>query len=69
MFGEKMSFSKIKLLNNLIFLLFIIYLFSCSSSEIDWVWVEGGVFKMGDTFGGGLSNEKPVHTVYVNGFI
>jgi len=32
------------------------------------VWVEGGTFQMGDTFGDGDSDEKPVHSVTVSGF-
>ena len=35
---------------------------------IEWVWVEGGFFEMGDTFGDGDGDEKPVHEVYVDGF-
>jgi formylglycine-generating enzyme len=32
------------------------------------VIVEGGTFMMGDTFGGGTSDQKPVHQVKVNSF-
>ena len=35
---------------------------------MEFVWVEGGCYEMGDTFGDGDSNEKPVHTVCVDGF-
>ncbi len=34
----------------------------------DMVYVEGGTFEMGDVFGEGESNEKPVHSVTVGGF-
>ena len=34
----------------------------------DMVYVPGGAFQMGDTWGDGDSNEKPVHTVTVNSF-
>ncbi len=32
-------------------------------SGIEMVYVEGGTFTMGDTWGGGFSNEKPTHKV------
>jgi len=35
---------------------------------IDFVLVKGGSFKMGDTFGDGEDDEKPVHTVTVSDF-
>ncbi len=35
---------------------------------MEFVWVQGGCFQMGDTFGGGDSDEKPVHEVCVDGF-
>ena len=35
---------------------------------MEFVWVEGGCYEMGDTFGDGQSDEKPVHTVCVDGF-
>jgi len=31
--------------------------------------VPGGTFQMGDTFGEGESNEKPVHTVTISPFL
>ena len=34
----------------------------------EMVFVEGGTFDMGDTFGDGDSNEKPVHKVTLNSF-
>ena len=34
----------------------------------DMVYVEGGTFMMGDVFGEGEANEKPVHSVTVSGF-
>ncbi|NWH04810.1 SUMF1/EgtB/PvdO family nonheme iron enzyme [Desulfobacter latus] len=33
-----------------------------------FVWVPGGTFDMGDTFGDGYKDEKPVHKVTVDGF-
>jgi len=33
-----------------------------------FVWVPGGCFQMGDTFGDGNSDEKPVHKVCLDGF-
>ncbi|MFC2151506.1 SUMF1/EgtB/PvdO family nonheme iron enzyme [Bacteroidota bacterium] len=38
------------------------------SDEIEFVFVKGGTFEMGDIFGEGLPDEKPVHTVTVNDF-
>ncbi|MBU4295114.1 MAG: SUMF1/EgtB/PvdO family nonheme iron enzyme [Desulfobulbaceae bacterium] len=35
---------------------------------MEFVWVEGGCFQMGDTFGDGDTDEKPVHEVCVDGF-
>ena len=37
---------------------------------VEWVWVEGGAFKMGCTSeqSNCYDNEKPVHEVYVDGF-
>jgi len=35
---------------------------------LDMVLVQGGTFQMGDTFGDGNSDEKPVHTVTVSSF-
>ncbi len=35
---------------------------------IDWVRVPAGSFEMGDLFGDGYSNEKPVHEVYLDEF-
>jgi formylglycine-generating enzyme required for sulfatase activity len=36
--------------------------------NIEMVRVKGGCYQMGDTFGGGLANEKPVHQVCVSDF-
>ncbi|MGH7595619.1 MAG: protein kinase domain-containing protein [bacterium] len=36
--------------------------------EIDLVFVPGGAFEMGDTFGDGEGDEKPVHRVQLNDF-
>jgi formylglycine-generating enzyme required for sulfatase activity/class 3 adenylate cyclase len=35
---------------------------------MEFVWVEGGCFQMGDTFGEGDEDEKPVHEVCVDSF-
>jgi formylglycine-generating enzyme required for sulfatase activity len=35
---------------------------------MEFVYVKGGVFQMGDTFGDGFGDERPVHEVYVNAF-
>lgn len=35
---------------------------------IEMVFIPGGTFQMGDTFGDGFSDEKPVHTVTVSDF-
>jgi len=35
---------------------------------MEFVWVPGGCYEMGDIFGDGDSDEKPVHEVCVNGF-
>jgi formylglycine-generating enzyme required for sulfatase activity len=32
------------------------------------IWVEGGTFTMGDTFGDGFDNEKPTRRVTMSGF-
>lgn len=36
---------------------------------MEFVWVKGGCYEMGDTFGDGYSDEKPVHTVCVDGLV
>jgi formylglycine-generating enzyme required for sulfatase activity len=35
---------------------------------MEFVYVKGGLFEMGDVFGDGKSDEKPVHEVHVDGF-
>jgi formylglycine-generating enzyme required for sulfatase activity len=35
---------------------------------IDWVFVEGGTFEMGDLWGDGAKDEQPVHEVTVSSF-
>jgi formylglycine-generating enzyme required for sulfatase activity len=35
---------------------------------MEFVWVPGGSFEMGDLFGDGYEREKPVHTVELDGF-
>jgi formylglycine-generating enzyme required for sulfatase activity len=37
-------------------------------TNMEFLYVPGGWFKMGDTFGDGESNEKPVHDVHLYGF-
>lgn len=39
-----------------------------SVTSMEFVSVPGGCFQMGDTFGDGQSNEKPMHEVCVDGF-
>jgi formylglycine-generating enzyme required for sulfatase activity len=39
------------------------------TSGMEFVWVEGGCFQMGDTFGDGDNDEKPVHEVCVDSFV
>lgn len=36
--------------------------------DIDMVFIKGGVFDMGDTFGDGKENEKPIHKVTIDDF-
>lgn len=43
-------------------------LFSDNVCGIEMVYVPGGSFQMGDTFGQGAENELPVHTVVMDGF-
>ena len=38
------------------------------TTEMEMVFVKGGCFQMGDTFGDGFDNEKPVHEACVDGF-
>jgi len=38
------------------------------TTGIEFVWVEGGCFQMGDAFGDGDNDEKPVHEVCVDSF-
>jgi formylglycine-generating enzyme required for sulfatase activity len=42
--------------------------FKDTVTGMEFVFVKGGCFEMGDTFGDGISNEKPVHEVCVNNF-
>jgi formylglycine-generating enzyme required for sulfatase activity len=39
-----------------------------SLTGMEFVYIRGGCFEMGDTFGGGYQNEKPVHEVCVDDF-
>jgi formylglycine-generating enzyme required for sulfatase activity len=43
-------------------------LFTDEVGGIEMVYVPGGSFQMGDTFGLGTENELPVHTVVLDGF-
>jgi formylglycine-generating enzyme required for sulfatase activity len=42
--------------------------FSDSATGMEFVYVKGGCYEMGDTFGDGGSDEKPVHDVCVDDF-
>lgn len=42
--------------------------FKCFVTGMEFVFVEGGTFQMGDTFDDGESNEKPAHEVNVSSF-
>ena len=37
-------------------------------TAMEFVWIEGGAFDMGDQFDEGLADEKPVHRVVLEGF-
>ena len=39
-----------------------------STPQIDMIFVQGGTFTMGDTFGDGYDNEKPTHKVTLSSF-
>ncbi len=39
-----------------------------SASDMEFIFVKGGCYKMGDIFGDGNSDEKPVHEVCVSDF-
>lgn len=43
-------------------------MFKDPATGMEMVFVKGGCFQMGDTFGDGVSDEKPVHEVCVNDF-
>lgn len=62
-----------KLLTIFFILLFTVPSFSAekptdSATNMEFVFVKGGCFQMGDTFGDGGSDEKPVHEVCVDDF-
>ena len=38
------------------------------TTGMEFVWVPGGCYKMGGTFGDGLPDEKPLHEACVDGF-
>jgi len=42
--------------------------FTDAATGMGFVFVKGGCYEMGDTFGDGRANEKPVHNVCVNDF-
>ena len=53
----------------------VAYSFTCMQPTIsdpvtgmEFVWVTGGPYNMGDNFGDGDANELPVHPVYVDGY-
>ena len=39
-----------------------------AASDMEFVWVPSGAFQMGDLFGDGSDDEKPVHEVELDGF-
>ena len=41
---------------------------SLKNPGLEFVFVKGGTFEMGDTFGDGFDNEQPVHSVKVSSF-
>ena len=41
---------------------------SMNMGNIEMIFIKGGTFEMGDVFGGGDNDEKPVHTVSVSDF-
>src|SRR3989338_5076446 len=43
-------------------------LYTDPTTGMEMVFVKGGCFQMGDTFGDGYDNEKPVHEVCVDDF-
>ena len=42
--------------------------FTDAKTGMEFVFVKGGCYQMGDTFGGGDGDEKPVHEVCVSDF-
>ncbi|HYA85568.1 MAG TPA: formylglycine-generating enzyme family protein [Nitrospirota bacterium] len=44
------------------------YSYTDPATGMEFVLVKGGCYQMGDTFGDGYQNEKPVHEVCVNDF-
>lgn len=42
--------------------------FTDPTTGMEMIFVKGGCYQMGDTFGDGQSDEKPVHEVCVNDF-
>ena len=43
--------------------------FNDSTTGMQFIFVQGGCFQMGDNFGDGFSEEKPVHEVCVSRFL
>ncbi len=43
--------------------------FKCNATGMEFVFINGGTFQMGDTFGRGESKEQPEHEVSVNSFL
>ncbi|MEI7671772.1 MAG: SUMF1/EgtB/PvdO family nonheme iron enzyme [Deltaproteobacteria bacterium] len=42
--------------------------FTDATTGMEFVFVKGGCYEMGDTFGGGSGDEKPIHNVCVSDF-
>lgn len=57
-----------QLLTGMIFVLLLAAGASYAAPNIDMVLVKGGCFQMGDTFGDGRTDEKPVHEVCLSDF-
>ena len=58
----------IQLLSAIGVMLLFVVVGQAAGPQIEMVKVKGGCYKMGDTFGEGNSDEKPVHEVCVNDF-
>lgn len=58
----------IQLFSAIVVMLLFVVVGQAAGPQIELVKVKGGCYKMGDTFGEGNSDEKPVHEVCVNDF-